>query len=89
MLVYQPQTEEGCQECLENGYKWIHLRLCLACGHVGCCDTSQHKHATKHFNVTTHPIIASLEAAENWAWCYVDERFVPVITPIEDELTVK
>lgn len=88
MLIYQPQTEEGCQECLENGYKWVHLRLCLACGHVGCCDTSQYKHATKHFNSTTHPIIASLEAAENWAWCYVDERFVPVITPIEDETLV-
>jgi low temperature requirement protein LtrA len=89
MLVYQPQTEEGCQECLENGYKWVHLRLCLACGHVGCCDTSQHKHATKHFHQTTHPIIASLEAVENWAWCYVDERFVPMITPIEDEVTVE
>ena len=85
MRVYQPQTEDGCQECLENGYKWVHLRLCLACGHVGCCDTSQHKHATKHFHSTSHPIIASLEAAENWAWCYADERFVPVITPIEDE----
>lgn len=85
MRVYQPQTAEGCQECLENGYKWVHLRLCLACGHVGCCDTSQHKHAAKHFHQTAHPIIASLEAAENWAWCYVDERFVPVITPIEEE----
>lgn len=85
MRVYQPQTEEGCQECLENGYKWVHLRLCLACGHVGCCDTSEHKHATEHFQATTHPVIASLEAAENWAWCYVDERFVPVITPVSDE----
>jgi low temperature requirement protein LtrA len=85
MRVYQPQTEAGCQECLENGYKWVHLRLCLACGHVGCCDTSQHKHATKHYHSTNHPVIASLEATENWAWCYADERFVPVITPIEDE----
>ncbi len=89
MRVYQPQTEDGCQECLQNGYKWVHLRLCLACGHVGCCDTSAHKHATKHFHSTSHPIIASLEAAENWAWCYADERFVPVITPIEDEVEVE
>ena len=84
MKIYQPNSEDGCEECVKNNYKWVHLRLCLACGHVGCCDSSQYKHATKHFHATTHPVIASLEAAESWAWCYVDERFVPVITPIDE-----
>lgn len=75
MLFYQPQTEEGCQECLENGYKWIHLRLCLACDHVGCCDNSVNKHATKYFHSTAHPIIKSFEPNEDWGYCYVDELF--------------
>jgi low temperature requirement protein LtrA len=77
ILVNVPRTNDGCEECRKNNYKWVHLRLCLTCGHVGCCDTSKHKHATKHFNEEGHPIIASLEPGENWAWCYVDEKFVP------------
>ena len=77
--IFEPRSEEGCEECIKNNYKWVHLRLCTSCGHVGCCDTSIHKHATRHFRKTTHPVIASLEANENWAWCYADERFVPLL----------
>mgnify|MGYP003579491414 CR=1 FL=1 len=68
-----PHTPEGCEECLEMGSDWVHLRLCLSCGHVGCCDNSRNKHATKHFHKTHHPIIRSFEPGENWGWCYVDE----------------
>jgi uncharacterized UBP type Zn finger protein len=64
---------DGCEECLERGDTWVHLRLCRACGHVGCCDDSKNKHATKHYHSTRHPIITSLEPGENWSWCYVDE----------------
>ena len=70
-----PRTPEGCEECLKMGDRWMHLRLCETCGHVGCCDSSKNKHATKHFNATRHPIIKSLEPGEEWGWCYVDELF--------------
>ena len=63
----------GCEECLKMGETWVHLRLCMTCGHVGCCDTSKNKHATKHFHEGGHPIIQSLEPGEEWGWCYVDE----------------
>ena len=75
--VNEPRTADGCEECVKNNYKWVHLRLCLECGHVGCCDSSRHKHATKHYHKTDHAIMASLEEGEHWAWCYADERFVP------------
>ena len=78
MVVYQARSKGGCEKCVENGYKWVHLRLCLSCGHVGCCDSSIYKHATKHSHETDHPIAASLETGETWAWCYIDERFVPL-----------
>jgi uncharacterized UBP type Zn finger protein len=65
-------SSDGCQECLQTGDSWVHLRLCLTCGHVGCCDTSKNKHATKHFYNTHHPIIQSFEPGEDWRWCYVD-----------------
>ena len=68
-----PNTPNGCQECLKMGDSWVHLRLCEECGHVGCCDSSVNKHATKHFEQTNHPIIKSFEPGENWGWCYVDE----------------
>lgn len=67
-----PKTD-GCEECLKMGGHWVHLRLCLTCGHVGCCDSSPGKHATKHYHATKHPIMQSLEAGENWGWCFVDE----------------
>ena len=75
--VREPRSTGGCEECIKNNYKWVHLRLCLECGHVGCCDSSRYKHATKHFHKTEHAIMASMEPGENWAWCYEDERFVP------------
>jgi uncharacterized UBP type Zn finger protein len=68
----KPKTK-GCEECLKIGAEWVHLRLCLSCGHVGCCDTSDGRHATKHFHNTKHPVVRSLERGENWMWCYVDE----------------
>ena len=67
-----PHTR-GCEECLKTGDRWVHLRLCLSCGHVGCCDSSPNRHATKHFHKTQHPVIRSFEPGENWGWCYVDE----------------
>jgi hypothetical protein len=66
----------GCKECLEMGDNWVHLRLCMICGHVGCCDNSKNKHATKHFHATQHPIIMSFEPDENWGWCYVDDVYL-------------
>jgi uncharacterized UBP type Zn finger protein len=63
----------GCEECLKMKDRWVHLRMCLICGHVGCCDSSKNKHATKHFRVTSHPIVRSIEPGEGWRWCYVDE----------------
>jgi low temperature requirement protein LtrA len=78
MRIFHARSGEGCEECVKNNYKWVHLRLCLGCGHIGCCDSSKHKHATKHFLKKQHPIIASLEPGESWAWCYTDERFVPL-----------
>jgi uncharacterized UBP type Zn finger protein len=68
----KPKTN-GCEECLKMGDSWVHLRLCLSCGHVGCCDSSKNKHATKHFRGTKHPIVRSQEPGENWMWCYIDE----------------
>jgi uncharacterized UBP type Zn finger protein len=68
-------TPEGCEECLKTGDSWVHLRLCLECGHVGCCDNSKNKHATKHFHKTGHPVIKSLESGEDWEYCYVDNLF--------------
>ena len=71
-----PRTPAGCEECLAMGSSWVHLRLCLECGHVGCCDQSQNKHATKHFHVVKHPVMRSFERGEDWGWCYVDEEFL-------------
>jgi uncharacterized UBP type Zn finger protein len=67
----------GCEECLAIGDDWVHLRLCLSCGHVGCCDDSKNKHATKHYRATHHPVIQSFEPGESWRWCYVDEILAP------------
>jgi uncharacterized UBP type Zn finger protein len=63
----------GCEECLNMGDTWVHLRICLICGHVGCCDSSRNTHATKHFHGTGHPLVQSFEPGEDWIWCYVDE----------------
>lgn len=66
----------GCKECLEMGSRWVHLRICLTCGHVGCCDSSPNRHATKHFHATHHPIVTSGEPGETWAYCYEDEALL-------------
>ncbi|HET7176757.1 MAG TPA: UBP-type zinc finger domain-containing protein [Gammaproteobacteria bacterium] len=65
-----------CPECVALGDTWVHLRICMICGHVGCCDNSKNKHATAHFKKTAHPIIKSIESNEDWAWCYVDEAYL-------------
>lgn len=75
----------GCDECLRTGDDWVHLRLCLECGHVGCCDDSKKKHATAHFHATGHPVIESLEPSEHWRWCYVDE--IVVMSEVEKDDT--
>lgn len=70
-------STDGCEDCLAAGeHNWVHLRVCLTCGHVGCCDSSPHKHATAHFDGTEHAVIRSFEPGESWRWCYVDERLV-------------
>jgi uncharacterized UBP type Zn finger protein len=71
----KPQSK-GCAECLKMGDKWVHLRLCLECGHVGCCDSSKNKHARAHFHETKHPLIQSAERGEDWRWCYIDEVYL-------------
>ncbi|MFJ8957772.1 UBP-type zinc finger domain-containing protein [Lentzea sp. NPDC102401] len=71
-----PQTPQGCRECLIAGTPWVHLRLCLTCGHVGCCDSSPMKHARRHAFGIGHPIVRSFEPGENWRWCYVHQAFV-------------
>ena len=70
-----PRTK-GCEECEKIGSSWVHLRRCLMCGHVGCCDSSVHKHATKHFNEIGHSIMQSFEPGEDWKWCYIDEIYL-------------
>jgi uncharacterized UBP type Zn finger protein len=72
----EPRTPTGCEECLATGERWVHLRLCLTCGHVGCCDSSRNKHATKHFHRSKHPIVQSFEPGESWLWCYVDQVMI-------------
>jgi uncharacterized UBP type Zn finger protein len=68
-----PESVAGCEDCLRTGGKWLHLRICVTCGHVGCCDDSPNRHATAHAHESTHPIIRSLEPGEEWCWCYQDE----------------
>jgi hypothetical protein len=69
-------SAKGCEECLAIGSPWVHLRICRICGHVGCCDQSPNRHATKHFQATGHPIIEGYDPPEGWGWCYVDEVFL-------------
>ena len=69
----RPAEVDGCEECLKTGGRWVHLRECMVCGKIGCCDNSPNRHATAHFNETGHPLIQSVEEGEDWSWCYVDE----------------
>lgn len=68
-------SADGCEDCLKTGDVWVHLRLCKSCGHVGCCDSSVNRHATKHYHASHHPIIESYEPGEGWGYCYVDDMF--------------
>ena len=67
-------SAQGCEDCLKIGGRWVHLRICLICGHVGCCNASLHKHATKHFLETGHALVKSFEPGEEWIYCYIDEK---------------
>ena len=67
---------KGCKQCEKIGSRWVQLRLCLTCGHVGCCDLSPNKHGTTHFKETGHPVIRSYEAGEHWKWCFIEEVFL-------------
>ena len=70
---FEPDAADTCRDCLAAGGRWLHLRECLTCGHVGCCDNSPHRHATAHWRTTGHALIRSLEPGEVWAWCYPDK----------------
>lgn len=72
-------TSPGCKECLETGDEWLHLRLCLTCGHVGCCDQSKNRHASRHWHSASHPVIQSLEPGEDWVWCFEDEVYMEFV----------
>ena len=73
ILVEVPDSVPGCEDCLAIGGRWVHLRLCMTCGHVGCCDSSPNRHASKHAAAEQHPVVRSVEPGERWYWCYVDE----------------
>ena len=77
-----PASIDGCAECLEAGGQWCHLRICLTCAHVGCCDSSPGKHATAHSRSAGHPIMRSVQPGDNWAWCFEDElaMVIPDVT---------
>ncbi|HVN13277.1 MAG TPA: UBP-type zinc finger domain-containing protein [Kineosporiaceae bacterium] len=66
-------SSQGCEDCLRIGGRWVHLRMCLTCGHVGCCDNSPNRHATAHYHAVGHPLVQSFEPGEDWVWCYADE----------------
>ena len=72
----KPHTLEGCEDCLQIGSRWVHLRLCLTCGHVGCCDSSPNRHARAHAYRVGHPIVRSFEPGEDWVWCYADQVYL-------------
>jgi uncharacterized UBP type Zn finger protein len=76
MRDVSPQSE-GCANCVAMGDRWVHLRMCLICGHVGCCDSSKNRHATAHFHETGHPLMRSIEPGDAWMWCYIDQVAIP------------
>jgi uncharacterized UBP type Zn finger protein len=69
-------SSSGCEECLALGDTWVHLRMCLTCGRVACCNSSKNKHATKHYEASNHPLIESAQPGEDWRWCYIDQVFI-------------
>ncbi|MEU8261557.1 UBP-type zinc finger domain-containing protein [Micromonospora sp. NPDC048999] len=72
----RPSTRRGCEDCLREGTRWMHLRECLECGHIGCCDNSPRRHATAHWHTVAHALVRSYEPGEEWGWCYADELFL-------------
>ena len=78
LITELPESVPGCEDCLASGGKWMHLRLCLECGHVGCCDDSPNRHASAHAAGAEHPIIRSIEPGEDWSWCYPDELLMRI-----------
>jgi Zn-finger in ubiquitin-hydrolases and other protein len=72
-VVHLPEEIEGCEECLRMGSTWVHLRMCMTCGRIGCCDSSPNKHASRHAREVGHPIVRSAQPGEDWSWCFVDE----------------
>ncbi|MGA7703969.1 MAG: UBP-type zinc finger domain-containing protein [Solirubrobacteraceae bacterium] len=86
-ITQLPESVEGCEDCLKMGGKWLHLRICLECGHVGCCDSSPNRHASAHANASDHPIIHSLEPGEAWSWCFIDELAM-VIPEVQGETRI-
>jgi uncharacterized UBP type Zn finger protein len=76
-----PDASDFCPECVALGDSWVHLRICLTCGHVGCCDQSKNRHARRHFHATQHPIIQSYEPGEDWRYCWIDDVVLPPGTP--------
>jgi uncharacterized UBP type Zn finger protein len=77
-----PESVEGCEDCLREGGVWLHLRICLECGHVGCCDSSPRRHASRHASAVGHPLIRSLEPGEEWSFCFADDAamVIPAVT---------
>lgn len=73
----RPSSTEGCTDCLALGeHAWVHLRECLSCGHVACCDSSPHRHASAHYSASSHPVMRSFQPGEAWRWCFVDQMIV-------------
>jgi uncharacterized UBP type Zn finger protein len=80
-----PGSIAGCEECLKTGSRWLHLRMCMTCGKIGCCDSSPNKHASRHAREVGHPIALSAEPGEDWSWCYVDELAFVLAAPAKGE----
>jgi uncharacterized UBP type Zn finger protein len=72
-ILELPDPVAGCEECLKAGDQWVHLRMCLTCGKIGCCDSSPNRHASRHFREAGHPLVRSAEPGEDWSWCFADE----------------
>jgi uncharacterized UBP type Zn finger protein len=72
MIAVTRTDKRVCEDCVKIGDEWVHLRMCLTCGHVGCCDSSKNRHATRHFRQSSHPLVRSIEPGERWVWCYAD-----------------
>ncbi|WP_423066214.1 UBP-type zinc finger domain-containing protein [Devosia sp. CN2-171] len=77
-----PSSSDACEDCLKTGSGWVHLRICLVCGYVGCCDESPNRHARRHFHATGHPVIQSYEIGESWRYCFIDDEDLPPGRPL-------